>query len=109
MIGSKHTVDGWYIDAALKHYCGHRVWNEEKKQKELATHYFFKHSYITQPTLTPENTLLKAVQDLCHVLQKNTKRELDCQVIKKLNAIFNSPQNESLTSRVDAPAPSTET
>jgi hypothetical protein len=29
----------------------------------------FKHKYITQPTLTPEDTIVKALNDLTHTLK----------------------------------------
>ena len=43
-----------------------------QKQKELMTQYFLNKKYITQPTLTPEDTLLKAIQDICHAQNWNT-------------------------------------
>jgi hypothetical protein len=34
-----------------------------------------KHEYITQPTLTPEDTIVKVINDLTHTLKesRNTK------------------------------------
>ena len=104
----KHASQGWYLGAALQHYRCHRVWNKETKAERISDTVFFKHKYITQPTLTPEDMLLQAIQALRHVLQKtkNPKGELNYEAIKSLDAIFNSPKEDAAAApRVEAAAP----
>ena len=36
----RHTSDGWYLGASLKHYRCHKVWNKKQRQKESVTLYF---------------------------------------------------------------------
>ena len=107
---AKHAADGWYLGVSLKHYRCHRVWNKETQAERISDTVFFKHKYITQPTLTPEDLLLKAIQDLRHVLQKakNTKGELEYEAIEKLDEIFNSQKADASAPRVETADPRVE-
>ena len=107
---AKHAADGWYLGVSLKHYRCHIIWNKETQAERISDTVFFKHKYITQPTLTPEDLLLKAIHDLRHVIQKskNTKGELEYEAIEKLEEIFNSQRADSTAPRVEAAAPRVE-
>ncbi len=63
----------------------------------------FKHKYITQPTLTPEDTIVKAIDDLTHALKesRNTKGILQIKALLKMDELF----NKQLTSTAKATEP----
>ena len=63
----------------------------------------FKHKYITQPTLTPEDTIVKAINDLTHALKesRNMKGILQIKALLKMDELF----NKQLTSTAEATEP----
>jgi hypothetical protein len=45
--------------------------SQKSEQPESATQYFFKHQYITNPTVSPENLVVAAAQQLTSALKGN--------------------------------------
>ncbi len=57
----------------------------------------FKHKYITQPTLTPEDTIVKALNDLTNALKqkRNNKEIVEYEALQKIDKIpYNIPSTE---------------
>ncbi len=52
---------------------------------------FFKHKYITQPTLSSANILKKAINDLTHALKgrRNTNGIKEIEALQKLDELLN--------------------
>ncbi|KAL7476252.1 hypothetical protein ACHAW6_002126, partial [Cyclotella cf. meneghiniana] len=48
----EHLSDGWYLRMSPKHYRCHVSFVEATKSKQITDTVFFKHKYITQPTVT---------------------------------------------------------
>ena len=50
----------------------------------------FRHTYITQPTITPEDVIIKALQDLNHAIKgtKNYKGDKNMEALVKMNEVF---------------------
>ena len=44
---------------------------------------FFKHKYLTQPTVPPEDTIVAAAQQLTAALKGNAKDHKELQALKK--------------------------
>ena len=58
---------------------------------------FFKHKYITQPTLTPEDVIVKDLQDLKHSIKGtiNRKQSKYFEAIVKTEELINTdPENK---------------
>ena len=55
-----------------EHYWCHKVWVNKIKAERVSGTVFFKHKYITQPTLTPYDAIIKALQDLNHAIKGTT-------------------------------------
>ena len=51
----------------------------------------FKHKHITTPTLTPEDSIVKALNDLTHALKKqqNTKGIVEIEALQKIDQLLN--------------------
>jgi len=64
----------------------------------LSNTVFFKHKYITQPTVTPADANVKALNDLMLILEglNKIKGEQNMNAITKLQHTFNSPKLPSL-------------
>jgi hypothetical protein len=59
-----HTASGYYIGNAMEHYCCHNIYISNTKSTHVYSLVFFKHKYLTMPTLTPGNALIKAADIL---------------------------------------------
>ena len=59
---------------------------KKTKSETISDTVFFKHKYITQPTLTPVNTVVKAIDDLTCAL-KGTRNTQGMQQIERLKMI----------------------
>jgi hypothetical protein len=98
-----NAIDGWFLQTSPKHYCCRIVYVKNTRSKRVSDTVHFKHKYITQPTLTPEDTIVKAINDLTHTLKenRNTKGILQIEALLKMNELF----NKQLTSTAKATEP----
>jgi hypothetical protein len=71
-----HTTSGYYIGNAEEHYRCHRIYISDTKSKRICETVFFKHKYLTMPTITPADAILKAADNLvdaiCNQIPKNS-------------------------------------
>ncbi len=60
---------------------------------------FFKHKYITQPTLTQADTIVKALNDLTHVLKgrKNGKGDAQIAALEQIDKLLNNIPKKAVT------------
>ena len=49
---------------------------------------FFKHKYLTQPTVSPEDTIVAAVQQLTAALKGNAKDHEELEALTKVADLF---------------------
>ena len=68
----EHSTDGWYIGASPEHYQTHRIFVKATCSHSLSDTVYFKHKYITQPTVTPADAIVKAFHDLMATLKGAT-------------------------------------
>jgi hypothetical protein len=71
----EHASDGWHLGSSTEHYRCWWVFVKETRSKRITDTIFFKHKYITQPTVMPADAIVKAYQDLTFAPQgiKNHK------------------------------------
>ena len=81
-----HSLSGWYLGTSTEHYCCHRIFCKKTRSERISDTVYFLHCYITQPTVTPEDQLIKAVGDLSSVLggQTNDKGRKEMAALKRL-------------------------
>ena len=53
----EHSEDGFYLRTSEEHYRMHVIFVKKSKAKQLPDTVFFKHHYITQPTVTPADAI----------------------------------------------------
>ena len=89
----EHSSDGFYVGPALEHYRCHRVWVKATRAIRVTDTVFFKHKYITQPTVTPADAIVKAYQDLLHAIQgiSNTKGTAHLEALQRMTTIHSPP------------------
>ncbi len=61
---AERSIDGWYLGTSSEHYRCHIIHVKKTNSERISDTVFFKHKYITQPTLTPVDTLVRAIDDL---------------------------------------------
>ena len=89
----EHSSDGWYIGIAPEHYRCHTVFVKATRAIRISDTVFFKHKYITQPTVTPADAIVKAYQDLLHAIQgiKNVKGAVHLEALQRIETTLTPP------------------
>ncbi len=82
--------DGYSAGPALKHYRCFTVINKKTKEVIVSDTVEFRHSYLTQPTLTPEDRMTHAMNVLSCALKDapTIKHEAQLEAVKNLRDLF---------------------
>ncbi len=59
-----HTASGYYLGNMWEHYCCHEVYISDTKSICTCLTVFFKHKYLTMPSITPADALIHAADYL---------------------------------------------
>ena len=83
------AANGWYIGASMEHYRCHKIYVKKTRSERISDTVFFKHKYITQPTVTPADTIVKALNDLPNALKgkRNVKAEAQIEALEKIDEL----------------------
>ena len=65
-----HSLDGWYLRTSDEHYRCHVVFVKKTRSKRISDTVYFQHKYITNPTITHEDKVVKALGDATQTLLK---------------------------------------
>ena len=78
-----HTKTGYYLATSWGNYQCHKVWIRKTKSTQVDQTVFFKHKYLTWPTITATDALLQAGDNICNALANiapatdKTRRAID--------------------------------
>jgi hypothetical protein len=66
--------------------------HKKARSERISGMVHFKHKYITQPTLKPEDTIVKAMNDLTNALRqkRNNKGIVEYEALQKIDKILNN-------------------
>jgi hypothetical protein len=83
---------GWYLGASKKHYRCHIIFCQKTCAERISDTVIFQHKYITQPTITPANRIVKAIDDLESALCSKTNHQgiIKMDILHQMHAIFNN-------------------
>ena len=103
----EHVVDGWYIKTSPEHYRCHIIFVRKTRKLRITDTVFFKHKHLTQPTLTAQDRIVKAVQDLTVAITGKVKSKLQEQydAIKKLTGMLTNTENRPNSLSESEPEP----
>ena len=89
---AEHATDGWYIGISTEHYRCHRIYVKHTRSEQISDTVFFKHKHITQPTVTPADTIVKALNDLTHALKgrRNVRGATEIEALEKIDELLNN-------------------
>ncbi len=90
-----HSLNGWYLGTSDKHYWCYTIYCAKTRSKRISDTVFFQHKYLTQPVVTPVDTMIKAMSDLRSALRKqaNTVGTAEMEVLKQLDTILTVPKD----------------
>ena len=88
----EHSMDSWFVWTSPKHYQCDEIFIKATWWTRISDAVFFKHKYITQPTVTPADAIIKALQDMTQALEWNfdNKGTVHMQAINKMQEVFQS-------------------
>ena len=66
-----HLVAGLYIGTYQEHYRFHNVWVKDTTSVTIRDTVFFKHKYLTNPTITTDDAINKATDNLESSIDNN--------------------------------------
>ncbi len=86
-----NSVNGWYLRTSDEHYRCHEIYMKHTRGVRISDRVHFKHKHITAPTLTPEDTIVKALNDLTEALreQRNTKGTIEYEALQNFDELMN--------------------
>jgi hypothetical protein len=59
-----HTASRYYLGDSKEHYRCHQIYISDTRHMRVCDTVFFKHKYLTMPTITPADALIKAADNL---------------------------------------------
>jgi hypothetical protein len=65
-----NSSDGWYLHTSPEHYRCHIIYLKSTRSERVSDTVLFKHKYMTEPLLTPEDTIVKALNHLTQALKE---------------------------------------
>eukprot|EP00804_Cyclotella_cryptica_P004404 CCRYP_006820-RA/>CCRYP_006820-RA protein AED:0.33 eAED:0.33 QI:0/0/0/1/0/0/3/0/519 len=68
---AQHCTKGYVIGTSYEHYRCWKVWTPTSRTTRISATVFFKHKYITNPTVTPADAIIAAATNLSHLLTNN--------------------------------------
>jgi hypothetical protein len=110
---AQHCNNGYVIGMLFKHYQCQKVWMKDMHTTQVSGAVWFKHKYQTNPSVTPEDQIVAAIDGLAKTLttgvppqlRNNTVDEL-CKLQEFLEPITNGNNERKVTEPVQqAPIP----
>ena len=94
-----NSSDGWYLRTSPEHYRCHVLYCKNTQSERISDTVHFKHKYRTEPTLTPEDTIVKALNDLTQALKerRNKKGIEELDALQRINELLNNIPTKTIT------------
>jgi hypothetical protein len=86
----EHSEDGFYLKTSEQHYRTHVIFAKKTRAKRLADTVFFKHKYITLPTITPVDAIVNAYNKLRQAIQglQHSKDDTHLEALERIKNIM---------------------
>eukprot|EP00804_Cyclotella_cryptica_P002855 CCRYP_009391-RA/>CCRYP_009391-RA protein AED:0.18 eAED:0.18 QI:0/0/0/1/1/1/2/0/800 len=111
---AQHCSKGWVIGTSTEHYRCWKAWWPTTRSTRIAATVFFKHKYLTNPSVSPTDALIAAAAYLAHVIKHNAKVQYvgakNLQDLQRLQQLFSDaakqlPLPPTPTTLISAHAP----
>jgi hypothetical protein len=87
-----HSVNGWYIGTSFKHYRNSKVYCKKTNAERILDTVWFRHKYLTNPSLTAADHIVNAAAKLTEALKNKPPAQVETSAassLSKLVKIFN--------------------
>jgi hypothetical protein len=103
----EHSADGFYLKTSDEHYRTHVVFCKKTRAKRLADTVFFKHKYITQPTVTPADAIVNAITKLRHTIAgiQHSKDVAHFEALQRLESTLQPPNKQFIKPSIQVKIP----
>ena len=92
-----HTTSGYYVGNAWEHYRCHDVYISDTKSIRTCLTVFFKHKYLTMPSITPADALIRASDKLTDAISGLLPTSTVTQdAVDQLMVIFKQQARDSI-------------
>ena len=82
-----HTVDGWYLGTPPEHYRSHIIYLKIMRSERVSETVFFKHKYLTNPTVSHADRVIAAAKALYSAMGK-AKRGMSDSTMQALQSLI---------------------
>ena len=79
---AQHCSKGWVLGTSPEHYWAWIHWTKTTRSTRISATMFFKHKYITNPSLTPTDAIIAAAVNLAHTIKHNMPEQYRSQLKK---------------------------
>ena len=84
-----HSCDGWNVGTSMDHHRFFKVWIKKTRTERDTDTVFFKHKYLTNTKITPEEKVVAATQILTQTITVNVTGESEgMEALDKVAEIF---------------------
>eukprot|EP00804_Cyclotella_cryptica_P030118 CCRYP_009530-RA/>CCRYP_009530-RA protein AED:0.27 eAED:0.27 QI:0/0/0/1/0/0/5/0/696 len=92
----EHSGDGFYLKTSDEHYRKHVIFVKKTRAKRLADTVFFKHRYITQPTVTTADAIVNAYRKLQQAITgiQHSRDDAQMEAIERIQRAFDAANNQ---------------
>jgi hypothetical protein len=90
------SLTGWYLGTSTEHYRCHKVFCKKTRSERISDTVIFRHSYLTQPIISSDDQIVKAIGDLSSALRQqiNARGKEEMEVLVKMNDILSNTPKE---------------
>eukprot|EP00804_Cyclotella_cryptica_P013794 CCRYP_020502-RA/>CCRYP_020502-RA protein AED:0.43 eAED:-0.03 QI:0/-1/0/1/-1/1/1/0/273 len=103
---AQHCSKGWVLGTSTQHYRCWKIWSTATHTTRIAATVFFKHKYLTNPSISPADALIAATANLAHAIQHNAKAQhIGVKNAGPAVSATTFPQNSDATARHSCTTP----
>jgi hypothetical protein len=84
---AQHCKKGFVIDTSFKHYRCQKIWMKDMHDTRISGAVWFKHKYLNNPSVTPEDQIIAAIGGLAKTLRTNVPPQLHDDTVDKLQKL----------------------
>jgi hypothetical protein len=84
---AQHCKKGFVISTLFKHYRCQKIWMKDTHGTRILGAVWFKHKYLTNPSVTPEDQIIAAIGGLAKTLRTNILPQLHDDTMDKLQKL----------------------
>ncbi len=84
---AQHCNKGYVISTTFEHYQCQKVWMKDTHATRVSGAVWFKHKYLTNPSITPEDQIVAAIGGLAKILTTGVPPQLRNDTVDKLHKL----------------------